>query len=77
MHPGYPFLLSIGASRVGKEPSGRLLLIKKSLLEQIFRLVEIFFRNHLVIFVATFAVTYRDKMLMQNLIPPNISLICG
>ena len=51
------------------EPSSRLILLKKSLLEQIFRLVEMSFRNHLVLCVATVAVSCRDKLLMQNLIP--------
>ena len=50
---------------------------KKSLLEQIFRLVEMSFRNHLVLCVATVAVSHRDKLLMQNLIPANINLISG
>ena len=50
---------------------------KKSLLEQIFCLVEMSFRNHLVLCMATVAVSYRDKFLMQNLIPANINLISG
>ena len=50
---------------------------KKSLLEQIFCLVEMPFRNHLVLCMATVAVSYRDKLLMQNLIPANINLISG
>ena len=38
---------------------------KKSLLEHIFRPVEMYFRNPLC--VATIAVSFRDKLLMQNL----------
>ena len=41
---------------------------KKSLLEQIFRLVEMSFRIYLVLCVATVAVSCRDKLLMQTLI---------
>ena len=37
---------------------------KKSLLEQIFRLVEMSFRNHLILCVATVAVFCRDKLLI-------------
>ena len=53
------------------------LLEIKFLLEQIFRLVEMSFRNHLVLCKATVAVSCRDKLLMQNLIPANIKLISG
>ena len=48
---------------------------KKSLLEQIFRLVEISFRNSLC--MATVAVSCRYKFLLQNLIPAYIYLISG
>ena len=48
---------------------------KKLLLEQIFRLVEMFFTNSLC--VAITAVSCRDTFLMQNLIPANINLISG
>ena len=47
-----------------EEPSGRLIFDKKSLLEQIFHLVEMSFRNYLVLCVATVAVSCRDKLLM-------------
>ena len=50
---------------------------KKSLLEQIFRLVDMSFRNHLILCVATVAVFCRGKLLIQNLIPANINLISG
>ena len=42
-----------------------------------FRLVEMIFRKHLVLCVATAAVSFRDKLLMQNVIPANINLISG
>ena len=48
-------------------------LNKASLLEQIFRLVEISFKNHILLCVV--AVSCRNKLLMQNLIPANINLI--
>ena len=48
---------------------------KNSFLEQIFRLVQTSFRNPLC--VATVAVSSRDKLLMQNLIPADINLISG
>ena len=57
------------------EPSGRIILI--TLLEQIFCLVKMSFRNHLVLCMATVAVSCRNKLLMQNLIPANINLISG
>ena len=56
------------------EPSGGLILIKNRL-EQIFRLVEMSFRNQLLLCVATVAVSCRNKLLMQNLIPVNIKTI--
>ena len=49
---------------------------KKSLLllvEQIFHLAEISFRNRLLLSVATIAMSCRNKLLMQNLIPANIN----
>ena len=42
---------------------------KKSLLEQIFRLIKMSFRNNLTLCVATVAVSCRDKLLMQNFNP--------
>ena len=45
---------------------------KKSLLlplKQIFRLVEMSFKNHLLLCVATVAVSCRNKLLLQNHIP--------
>ena len=53
---------------------------KKSLLlllEQIFLLVKMFFRNRLLLCVATVDVSCRNKLLIQNLIPANINLISG
>ena len=48
-----------------------------SLLEQIFRLVEMSFRNHLLLYMAIVDVSCRDKLLMQNFIPANINLFSG
>ena len=50
---------------------------KKSLLEQIFRLVEMLFRNDIALCMATAALSCRDKLLMKNLIPANMNLISG
>ena len=52
--------------------SGRLILIKKPLLKPIFRQVEMSFRNTLCL--ANVAMSCRDKLLMQNLIPANVNL---
>ena len=52
-------------------------LNRKSLLEQISRLVEISFRNHPLLCVAIVGVSSRNKLLMQNLILANINLISG
>ena len=46
---------------------------QKSLLEQISHLVEMSFRSHLVLCLATVPVSCRDKLLMQNLIPANVN----
>ena len=46
-------------------------------MEQVFRLVEMSFRNYLVLCVATVAVSCREKLLMQNLILDTIDLISG
>ena len=62
------FFLKVG-------PSGRLILIKNLLLEQIFGPVEMSFTNDLVLCATTVAVFCRDKLLMRNLIPANINLI--
>ena len=51
---------------------------KKSLLllvEQIFRLIEMSFRNQLLLCVATVDVSCGNKLLMQNHISANINLI--
>ena len=48
---------------------------KKCLLEQMLCLVEMSFRNHLVLHVSTVAVSCRDKLLMQNLNSANHSLL--
>ena len=52
-------------------------LNEKSLLKQIFRVVEMSFRNHFLLCVATVAMSCRNNSLMQNLIPANINLISG
>ena len=46
-------------------------------MEQIFRLVRMSLRNHLLLCVAIVAVSRRNKLLMQNLVPANINLISG
>ena len=59
---------------------GKLILIKKILLfpaEQIFCLVEMSFRNRLLLHVATGTVSCRNQLLMQNLIQANINQISG
>ena len=43
-------------------------------MEQIFRLVEMSFRNNLVLCKAIVAMPFRDKFFMKNLTPDNISL---
>ena len=48
---------------------------RKSLLEQMLCLVEISIRNHLVLYGPNVAVSCRDKLLMQNLISANHSLL--
>ena len=52
--------------------SGKLILTFL-LVEQIFRQVEICFRNHLLLCVATVTVSCKNKLLMQNLIPADIN----
>ena len=46
-------------------------------LEQIFRLVKMFFRNHLLLCLATVAVSCRNKLFMQNIVRANKNLISG
>ena len=62
------------------EPSGRLILIKDIYYyywNRFYRLVEMSFRNHLLVCVATVAVSCRKKLSMQSLILANINLISG
>ena len=47
------------------------------MLKQIFRLVAMPFRNHLVLSVATPTVSCGYKLLIENLIPADINLISG
>ena len=55
--------------------SGRLILIKNLLLlvKPIFWLVEIFFRYRLLLCMTNVTVSYRNKLLMQNIVPANTS----
>ena len=48
------------------EPSGRLILTKNLYRKRFFCLVEMPFRNHLALCVATIAVSCRDKLLIQK-----------
>ena len=50
-------------------------LNKKSLLEQIFCLIKMSFRNHLLLCAATVVISCRTNLLIQNLILANIKLI--
>ena len=46
-------------------------------MKQIFRLVEMSFRKHLLLCLATATLFCRNKLLMQHLITANINLISG
>ena len=71
LRKNYYFCLSFLSKRRTSDRNGKFLL------EQIFCLVEMSFINHLVLCVATVAVSCRDKLLMLNLISANINLISG